>query len=83
MTKAIDKAGPTFYYFDPPYRHLSITSSFNSYVKEDFNDDSPRDLAGFCRMPNTRKSIKWRISNSDCSAKNPEDKFKTEYKIAC
>ena len=73
--KAIDKAGLTFFYFDPPYRPLSTTSSFNSYVKEDFNDDSQRDLADFCRMLNTRKNIKWMLSNSDCSAKNPADTF--------
>lgn len=28
----------TFVYFDPPYRPLDATSSFNSYSKEAFND---------------------------------------------
>lgn len=73
--KAIDNVGLTFFYFDPPYRPLSTTSSFNSYVKEDFNDDSQRDLANFCRQLNTRKNVKWMLSNSDCSAKNPADTF--------
>ena len=73
--KAIDNVGLTFFYFDPPYRPLSATSSFNSYVKEDFNDDSQRDLANFCRQLNTRKNVKWMLSNSDCSAKNPADTF--------
>ena len=73
--KSIDKAGLTFFYFDPPYRPLSATSSFNSYVKEDFNDDSQRDLADFCRQLDTRKNVKWMLSNSDCSAKNPTDTF--------
>lgn len=73
--KAIDNVGLTFFYFDPPYRPLSVTSSFNSYVKEDFNDDSQRDLANFCRQLNTRKNVKWMLSNSDCSAKNPADTF--------
>lgn len=81
--KAIDNAGLTFLYFDPPYRPLSATSSFNSYVKEDFNDDSQRDLAAFCRMLNTRKNVRWMLSNSDCSAKNPADTFYYNYKIAC
>ena len=30
--------GYTFVYFDPPYRPLDATSSFNSYVKEAFDD---------------------------------------------
>lgn len=73
--KAINSSSMTFFYFDPPYRPLSATSSFNSYVKEDFNDDCQRDLAGFCRMLNNRKNVKWMLSNSDCSAKNPNDTF--------
>lgn len=73
--KAIDNVGLTFFYFDPPYRPLSATSSFNSYVKEDFNDDSQRDLANFCRQLNTKKNVKWMLSNSDCSAKNPANTF--------
>lgn len=73
--KAIDKTGLTFFYFDPPYRPLSATSSFNSYVKEDFNDDSQRDLADFCRMLDRKDNVRWMLSNSDCSAKNPDDTF--------
>jgi len=81
--KAIDNAGLTFFYFDPPYRPLSATSSFNSYVKEDFNDDSQRDLAAFCRMLDRKDNVRWMLSNSDCSAKNPADTFYYNYKIAC
>ena len=73
--KAIDQAGLTFFYFDPPYRPLSTTSSFNNYVKEDFNDDSQRDLAAFCRMLDRKDNVRWMLSNSDCSAKNPADTF--------
>lgn len=71
----IDHFGLNFFYFDPPYRPLSTTSSFNSYVKEDFNDDSQRNLADFCRQLSKKGNIKWMLSNSDCSAKNPEDTF--------
>lgn len=73
--KYIDAFGLNFFYFDPPYRPLSATSSFNSYVKENFNDDSQRDLANFCRQLNLLKNAKWMLSNSDCSAKNPDDTF--------
>lgn len=81
--KAIDETGLNSFYFDPPYRPLSATSSFNSYVKEDFNDDSQRDLSDFCRQLNTHKNVKRMLSNSDCSAKNPADTFKIVYRIAC
>lgn len=73
--KTIDKANLNFFYFDPPYRPLSTTSSFNNYVKEDFNDDSQRELADFCRQLSTCENVKWMLSNSDCSAKNSSDTF--------
>lgn len=73
--KAIDKSSLNFFYFDPPYRPLSVTSSFTSYVKEDFNDDCQKDLADFCRQLNKHDNVKWMLSNSDCSANNPTDTF--------
>ena len=81
--KAIDKAEQTFFYFDPPYRPLSTTSSFNSYVKESFNDDGQRALADFCRMLDRKDNVRWMLSNPDCSAKNPADTFCNNYQIAC
>ena len=67
--------GYNFYYFDPPYRPLNATSSFNSYSKEDFNDDEQIRLRDFCARLNDRLGISWMLSNADCSAKNPEDTF--------
>ncbi len=67
--------GLNFFYFDPPYRPLDATSSFNSYAKEDFNDDEQIRLRDFCAMINQRPATKWMLSNSDCSARNPEDTF--------
>ncbi len=47
--KTIEKIGVTnFFYFDPPYRPLSVTSSFTSYSKDDFNDDAQIRLMHFC-----------------------------------
>ena len=71
----VDEFGLNFFYFDPPYRPLSSTSSFNSYVKDVFDDDCQRGLANFCRHLNSKNNVLWMLSNSDCSAKNPSDTF--------
>lgn len=67
--------GYNFFYFDPPYRPLNATSSFNSYSKEDFNDEEQIRLRDFCARLNGRLGIGWMLSNADCSAKNPKDTF--------
>jgi len=67
--------GFNFFYFDPPYRPLDATSSFNSYAKEEFNDDEQIRLRDFCAKLHQMPNIKWMLSNSDCSARNPEDTF--------
>ncbi|MBR6175451.1 MAG: DNA adenine methylase [Bacteroidales bacterium] len=67
--------GLNFFYFDPPYRPLNATSSFNSYAKEEFNDDEQVRLRDFCAMLDGHQGIQWMLSNADCSAKNPEDLF--------
>lgn len=75
--RTIDEMGDglNFVYFDPPYRPLNATSSFNSYAKEDFNDDEQIRLRNFCVRINERTNVRWMLSNADCSAKNPEDTF--------
>ena len=67
--------GLNFFYFDPPYRPLNATSSFNSYVKEEFNDNEQTRLRDFCVRLNERPNVKWMLNNADCSAKNPTDTF--------
>ena len=67
--------GLNFFYFDPPYRPLNATSSFNSYAKEEFDDREQVRLRDFCAMLSERPNVKWMLSNSDCSAKTPEDTF--------
>ncbi|MBQ8486884.1 MAG: DNA adenine methylase [Prevotella sp.] len=64
-----------FIYFDPPYRPLNVTSSFNSYSRENFNDDEQIRLRDFCSLLNERLGIDWMLSNADCSSKNPADRF--------
>ncbi len=57
--------GNTFFYFDPPYRPLSNTSSFNDYAKEAFNDVAQRRLKAFCDQVSAA-GHKFMLSNSDC-----------------
>lgn len=66
--------GNTFFYFDPPYRPLSNTSSFNDYVKEGFNDDAQIRLKVFCDRLN-ENGVDFMLSNSDCLGKDGTDRF--------
>ena len=58
--------GNTLFYFDPPYRPLSNTSSFNDYFKEAFNDFAQIHLKEFCDKVE-QAGYKFMLSNSDCS----------------
>ena len=66
--------GNTFFYFDPPYRPLSDTSSFNDYAKETFNDDAQIRLKEYCDRIN-EVGFYFMLSNSDCKGKNENDNF--------
>ena len=66
--------GNTLFYFDPPYRPLSDTSSFNDYAKEAFNDDAQIRLKQYCDHIN-EAGFHFMLSNSDCKGKNEEDNF--------
>ena len=66
--------GYTFFYFDPPYRPLDATSSFNSYVKESFDDNEQIRLKNFY-SDLTAEGCPAMLSNSDCKGRNAEDDF--------
>lgn len=66
--------GYTFVYFDPPYRPLDSTSSFNSYVKETFDDAEQIRLKDFYTSLSADGCFEM-LSNSDCKGRNPEDDF--------
>ncbi|MDE6538213.1 MAG: DNA adenine methylase [Muribaculaceae bacterium] len=66
--------GYTFFYFDPPYRPLDATSSFNSYVKETFDDNEQIRLKEFFANISA-EGCKEMLSNSDCKGRNAEDLF--------
>ncbi len=57
--------GNSFFYFDPPYRPLNATSSFNDYTKEAFNDLAQRRLKSFCDQVQN-DGYSFMLSNSDC-----------------
>lgn len=64
----------SFFYFDPPYKPLSETSSFNSYAKDVFNDYEQIRLAKFCEKLDLL-GYQWVLSNSDVKGENPNDNF--------
>lgn len=66
--------GNTLFYFDPPYRPLSDTSSFNDYTKEDFNDEAQIRLKKYCDKIHDSGHL-FMLSNSDGKAKNAHDDF--------
>jgi len=64
----------SFFYFDPPYKPLNNTSSFNSYAKDEFNDEEQIRLRNFCsKLEN--QGHKWMLSNSDVKGKDVNDNF--------
>lgn len=71
----LDKASDnSFFYFDPPYKPLSGTSSFNSYAKDEFNDEEQIRLRNFC-IKLERQGHQWMLSNSDVKGKDTNDNF--------
>jgi DNA adenine methylase len=64
----------TLFYFDPPYKPLSQTSSFNSYAKDEFDDNEQIRLAKFCKKIDLL-GHQWILSNSDVKGKDPNDNF--------
>ena len=64
----------TFVYFDPPYRPISKTASFNSYAAGGFDDAAQARLAAFYRQLSER-GAKLMLSNSDPHNEDPGDDY--------
>jgi DNA adenine methylase len=64
----------TFVYIDPPYRPISLTSSFTSYSKSSFNDKEQVELSEFINNIN-KIGAKFLMSNSDPKNYNSNDNF--------
>jgi len=64
----------SLFYFDPPYKPLSQTSSFTSYSKDEFDDQDQVRLKNFCAKLNILDHH-WLLSNSDVKGKDINDNF--------
>ncbi len=64
----------SFFYFDPPYKPLNKTSSFNSYSKDDFNDAEQIRLRNFCKRLDFYDHS-WMLSNSDVAGCESNNNF--------
>ena len=64
----------SLFYFDPPYKPLTKTSSFNSYAKEGFNDNEQIRLKTFCELLDNN-GHQWILSNSDMKNTDPNNAF--------
>ncbi|MGV3541486.1 MAG: DNA adenine methylase [Rufibacter sp.] len=63
-----------FFYFDPPYKPLSKTASFNAYAAETFNDAEQVRLKDFCTLLD-QQGHPWLLSNSDVRNTNAQDDY--------
>ena len=74
----------TFVYIDPPYRPLTVTASFTSYIENEFGDQQQIELGHFIDEI-TEKGSKVVASNSDPKNADDTDNFfddlYAEYKI--
>jgi DNA adenine methylase len=62
------------FYFDPPYRPISTTSSFTSYSKDGFNDSEQIRLKYFCDKISSQ-GARFILSNSDPNTREKQDSF--------
>lgn len=73
-------SGNTLFYFDPPYKPRSKTSSFNSYNKDVFGDLEQIRLKTFCDEI-ASSGYHFLLSNSDCNNGDFFDKLYKDYTV--
>jgi DNA adenine methylase len=69
-----DLKANSFVYFDPPYRPISKTASFNTYSKHHFADNQQVQLAELFKQLD-KKGTQVMLSNSDPKNNDPTDNF--------
>lgn len=69
-----DLNGQSFIYFDPPYRPISKTASFNAYSKHSFGHNEQVELANLFKLLD-KKGMQLMLSNSDPKNIDPSDNF--------
>jgi len=69
---------PNFVYLDPPYRPLSVTSSFREYSNSPFGDEQQEELKQFCDVLSERDCL-FMLSNSDSKTATGESYFEDLY----
>ena len=75
FTKTAEHISPsTLFYFDPPYKPISKTSSFTAYSKENFNDEDQIRLRNFCKLLSAKK-VSFILSSSDAGSLDNETGF--------
>ena len=73
----IESANP-IYYFDPPYKPISVSSSFGAYTKDGFGDGDQVRLKEFCDILDG-KGYNWFLSNSDVRENGGDNFFDDMY----
>jgi DNA adenine methylase len=72
------ESGNPIYYFDPPYKPISVSSSFGAYTKDGFGDGDQVRLKEFCDILDG-KGYNWLLSNSDVRENSGDNFFDDMY----
>lgn len=64
----------TFFYFDPPYKPISKSSSFNAYAAASFDDKEQERLRDFCKKIDSLGHL-FLLSNSDLKNYDSENEY--------
>ncbi len=72
------ESGNPIYYFDPPYKPISVSSSFGAYTKDGFGDGDQVRLKEFCDILDG-KGYNWFLSNSEVRGNGGDNFFDDMY----
>ena len=79
VIKNLSRATNNFAYFDPPYRPISLTSSFREYSNSPFGDKQQEELKLFCDKLSAKNCLIL-LSNSDSRDEKGQSYFEALYK---